>query len=138
MVKETIAKELHLIKILKHIKTIVVDIWHEDDMNADTYYAEVMNDESKDIDACDLICECVSTECNAIGLARHAGNDIKKLTDLMEGRLKEIESTITSSDDADGGDNTGDDDTSGENDVYDDENDDGDQEIGRASCRERV
>ena len=97
MVKETIAKELKMIIILKHIKSIVtVDIWHEDDMDADTYYAEVMNDESKDIDSCDLICECVSTECKAIRLAGDAGNDIIKLVEEMEEELKEIESTITS------------------------------------------
>lgn len=102
MVKETIAKELKTIIILKHIKSIVtVDIWHEDDMDADTYYAEVMNDKFKDIDSCDRICECVSTECNAIRLAGDAGNDILRLVEEMEEELKAMEDSTTGSDDGD-------------------------------------
>lgn len=98
MVKETIAKELKTIILLKHIKSIVtLDIWHEDGMDADTYYAEVMNDESKDIDSCDRICECVSTECKAIRLAGDAGNDILNLAEEMEEELKAIESITTDS-----------------------------------------
>lgn len=96
MVKETISKELKTITILKHIKSIVVvDIWHEEDMDADTYYAEVMNDESKDIDSCDSICECVSTECNAIRLAGDAGNDILILVEKMEEELKTLDGIPT-------------------------------------------
>lgn len=102
MVKETIAKELKTIIILKHIKSIVtVDIWHEEDMDADTYYAEVMNDETKDIDSCDLICECVSTECKAIRLAGDAGNDISSLVEEMEEELRAIEGIATASSDGD-------------------------------------
>ena len=96
MVKETIAKELKTIRILKHIKSIVtVDIWHEEDMDADTYYAVVMNDETKDIDSCDSICECVSTECKAIRLAGDAGNDILILVEEMEEELKALEGIPT-------------------------------------------
>ena len=129
MVKETIAKELKTIIILKHIKSIVtVDIWHEADMDADTYYAEVMNDESKDIDSCDLICECVSTECKAIRLAGDAGNDIIKLVEEMEEELKEIEDNIAPTDVDVVVDNTGEDENLGEDEVDEDEVNDEDNE----------
>ena len=90
MVKDTIAKELSTIKKLKHIKAIVaIDIWHDDDMNAEKYYVDVLNDESMDIGSCETICECVSTECKAIRLARDAGNNIKDLVKEIEEELEE-------------------------------------------------
>ena len=126
MVKETIAKELKMITIINHIKSIVtVDIWHEADMDAGTYYAEVMNDESKDIDSCDLICECVSTENVAIRLAGDAGNDIIELVEKMEKKLKEIEDNIEPTDVDVVVDNTGEDEVD-EDEVNDEDNEESD------------
>ncbi len=104
MVKNTIAKELDIIKILKHIRSIVtIDIWHEDGMNADLFYAEVLNDGAEEeIDACEKICETVDTECKAIRLAGDAGNDILKLVEEMEEELKNIDDIVLPPDDNDG------------------------------------
>lgn len=99
MIKNTIAKELGTIILLKHIKSIVtVDIWHEEGMDADTYYADVLNDGTEEeIDACDKICESVDTECKAIRFATDARNDILSLVDEMEEELKAIGSTSSNS-----------------------------------------
>ena len=95
MMKETIAKELSTIRILKHIRSIVtIDIWHEEGMDADSFYADILNDGTeKEIDACDKICEIVDTECKAIRLAGDAGNDILRLVDEMEEELMGIGDT---------------------------------------------
>ncbi len=101
MIKNTIAKELDTIIRLKHIRSIVtVDIWHEECMDADTYYTEVLADGTdEEIDACDKICESVDTECKAIRLAGDAGNDIISLVEEMEEEVKAIEGTSSDSDD---------------------------------------
>lgn len=101
MIKDTIAKELYTIKLLKHIRLIVtVDIWHEEGMDANTYYADVLNNgPDEEFDACDKICESVSTECKAIRLAGDAGNNILRLVDEMEEELRAIEAISDNSDD---------------------------------------
>lgn len=101
MIKKTIENELETIKILDHIKSIVVvDIWHEDNMDAGSYYKKVMNSGmSENINVCYSICGYVSPECKAIRLARDAGNDISKLIEEMEEELKNIENTVTNSND---------------------------------------
>lgn len=99
MIKKTIENELETIKILDHIKSIVVvDIWHEDNIDAGSYYKKVMNSGmSENINVCYSICGYVSPECKAIRLARDAGNDISKLIEEMEEELKNIENTVTNS-----------------------------------------
>lgn len=101
MIKKTIENELETIKILDHIKSIVVvDIWHEDNMDAGSYYKKVMNSGmSENINVSYSICGYVSPECKAIRLARDAGNDISKLIEEMEEELKNIENTVTNSND---------------------------------------
>jgi len=122
MVKNTIAKELETIRRLKHIKQIVtVDIWHEEGIDAGTYYTNVLNDGTdEEIDACDKICESVDTECKAIRLAGDAGNDILSLVEEMEEELKAVEGTTSDSDDDDDSDEDG----SNEDDIDDGEIDD--------------
>ncbi len=94
MVKNTIAKELEIITLLKHIeKIVVVDIWHEEGMAAGAYYADVLNEGTEEEgDACEKICQFVDTECNAIRLDGEAGNDILRLVEEIELRATDDDS----------------------------------------------
>lgn len=130
MIKNTIAKELGTIILLKHIKSIVtVDIWHEEGMDADTYYADVLNDGTEEeIDACDKICESVDTECKAIRFATDARNDILSLVDEMEEELRAIGSTSSNSAEIDELGDDSEEDGANEDDIGDGEIDEGDDE----------
>ena len=91
MVKETVAKELQLIKDLYHIEVIVtIDIWHEDGNNAAKHYKKILNDKDNDaFRACEKVCDIVSVDNKAIRLGSDAGNDITRLSEEMEEVLRD-------------------------------------------------
>lgn len=93
MVKPTIAEELKTIKVLKHIERIAtVNIWHKEGIDAQKKLSEVYNNGSdEELEACEQICELVSTECKAIRLAGDASNNISSLVEEMEEELRTIE-----------------------------------------------
>ena len=125
MVKDAIAKELSRAKKLKHINKIaVIDIWHERNMDADSFYENILNNSPEtEFNTCDEICKLIKTECSAIRLAGDAGNDILELVGEMEEELKKIENTNNNSDNGINNNNEADEAGIGDNIIGNDEQD---------------
>ena len=77
MLKETIEKELYMIKRLVHIGDIVtVDIWENRELNAEEYKQFVLNEKStEEYKICDTICDIVKTGNSAIRFAKDLDNN---------------------------------------------------------------
>lgn len=90
MIKETIEKELYMIKQLVHIGDIVtVDIWEDRELNAEGYKQFVLNEKSvAEYKICDAICDIVKTGNSAIRFAKDLNNEIDRLADVL---IKELE-----------------------------------------------
>lgn len=90
MIKKPIADELDTIKKLKHIKAIVtIDIWKERNLNAESYYTQVLNgDDDLAYEVCEKICSVVHTDNSALRLASDLQNDIDELVMAVEEELK--------------------------------------------------
>lgn len=90
MIKETIEKELYMIKQLTHIGDIVtVDIWEDRELSAEKYKCFVLNEKSPgEYRICDAICDIVKTGNSAIRFAKDLNNDIDRLVDVI---IKELE-----------------------------------------------
>ena len=85
LLKDTIRTELSTIKRLKHIKRILtIDIWHNSEMQADTFLNNVLNDGDYDkYSICNEICEIIKPGCKAFRLAADFGNNLPKLADAL-------------------------------------------------------
>ena len=85
LLKDTIRTELSTIKRLKHIKRILtIDIWHNSEMQADTFLNNVLNDGDYDTySICREICEIIKPGCKAFRLAADFGNNLPKLADAL-------------------------------------------------------
>lgn len=90
MLKETIEKELYMIKRLVHIGDIVtVDIWENRELNAEEYKQFVLNEKStEEYKICDTICDIVKTGNSAIRFAKDLDNNMDRLVDII---AKELE-----------------------------------------------
>lgn len=85
LLKEAIATELSTIKKLKHIGPILsIDIWHDNQMNAQTFLDKVLNDGDYEVyKICKNICDIVKPGCKALRLEADFHNDLHELADQM-------------------------------------------------------